>query len=359
MPKMVSQIAPGTQFARTWEPLRVADEMTIQFRVVKNSPTEFINIPQACGINIGDPHPDNPNIWCKGFTGAYEGDSRMVLICSFVFGTTPANNEDAEDPGQYTPDIRPPNFSVSTSLMEVPVYTWTPIAPAPDAGKAVCPANAVGDRYDGVTKLEPVVTITVTQFENGDPLAKVLHVGKVNQEQFKVGSLLCFPRSVMFRGIQCTPSVEAFGSQLYRGFNVSYEFAFRANNVAGIGTNQAVQQVGWDIVVPHTGMNVKAFDPADAENRDPYGQPLNHENFKIKTPLELFTGVAPGDKVPAMVKVFSYEGGGASQVRASMPIPLNTDGKPRSVDADPKVLVYRYRVHEEINFKNTFGLRLQ
>jgi hypothetical protein len=36
---------------------------------------------------------------------------------------------------------------------------------------------------------------------------------------------------------------------------------------------------------------------------------------------------------------------------------LNDDGTPRADTADPKVLVYRYRVYKEYDF-NTLGLRL-
>jgi hypothetical protein len=58
-----------------------------------------------------------------------------------------------------------------------------------------------------------------------------------------------------------------------------------------------------------------------------------------------------------MVKVFEHESGGASQTPSAQPIPLNDDGTPRIYNADPKVLVYRYRVYREANF-NTLNLRL-
>jgi hypothetical protein len=51
-----------------------------------------------------------------------------------------------------------------------------------------------------------------------------------------------------------------------------------------------------------------------------------------------------------MLKVFEYEDGGVSQTPSAQPVPLNLDGSPRIVTADPKVLVQRYQVYDEYEF---------
>jgi hypothetical protein len=116
--------------------------------------------------------------------------------------------------------------------------------------------------------------------------------------------------------------------------------------------------IGWDVAIPVTGFNVRSFNPnAAAAFIDRFGQPLRHENGKIKTPLALPEGIDPNEKVRAMVRVFEYENGGASQVPSAQPVPLTSDGYPLAESANPKVLVWRYRIYREHDF-STLGLRL-
>lgn len=367
MPRMVSEVSSGQQFSRSSEAGVVADSQTRVFRVMMSEAGEYLDIQGACGIQIGDRHPSNTEIFCQSFSAAYEGDSRMVIVCTFQYGTK-ATSSGGQEPSLLTPDVRPANWTTSTSLMEVPVYAWYQInfngAPAwNDPGPAV---NPVGDRYDGVTRLEPIVTINIEQYEPLDPTRHVLHAGSVNSNAFTLGSLQCPRASVMFRGVQTKPHVEAFGSAIWRGWMASYEFAFRRNRVAYIhygGQRYTDQDIGWDMAVPLTGFNVRAFNPAaPAANQDAFGQPLKHVG-KIVTPLALFENVAAGDKVRAMVKVFEYENGGASQIPSAQPVPLNFDGTPRKVVRDNgefayPVLIERYRVAPEIDFTQALGLRL-
>jgi hypothetical protein len=368
---MVSEVSSGQQFSRSSEAGVVADSQTRVFRVMMSEVGEYLDIQGACGVQIGDEHPSNTNIFCQSFSAAYEGDSRMVIVCTFQYGTkaTSGGGGDSGGGGGGGPDIRPANWSTSTSLMEVPVYAWYQInfdgSPAwNDPGPAV---NPVGDRYDGVTRLEPIVTINIEQPEPTDPTRHVLHVGAVNSNAFTLGSLQCPRASVMFRGVQSKPHVEAWGRGVFRGWMASYEFAFRLNRVPYIhygGQRYKDQDIGWDMAVPLTGFNVRAFNPAaPAANEDAFGQPLKHSGGKIVTPLALFENVAAGDKVRAMVKVFEYENGGASQIPSAQPVPLNFDGTPRKVVRDNgefayPVLIERYRVAPEIDFTQVLGLRL-
>ena len=368
MPRMVSEVSSGQQFSRSGQPGVVADSQTRVFRVMMSEVGEYLDIQGACGVQIGDRHPSNTEISCQSFSAAYEGDSRMVIVCTFQYGTK-ATSSGGQEPSLVTPDVRPANWTTSTSLMEVPVYAWSEIG---DDGvpldKLPQPAvNPVGDRYDGVTRLEPIVTINIEQYEPLDPTRHVLHAGSVNSNAFTLGSLQCPRASVMFRGVQTKPHVEAFGNAIWRGWMASYEFAFRRNRVPyiyGDGVKRYGQAIGWDVAVPVTGFNVRAFAPAGAAgDQDAFGQPLKHSGGKIATPLALFDNVAAGDKVRAMVKVFEYENGGASQIPSAQPVPLNFDGTPRKVVRDNgdfafPVIIERYRVAPEIDFTQVLGLRL-
>lgn len=159
----------------------------------------------------------------------------------------------------------------------------------------------------------------------------------------------------MFRGVQCNPVVESWGSNIYRGWKATYEFVYK-KNYAG----EELGDIGWDIAIPQTGFNVKAFTPPGGADDDPFGQPLKHANGKIGfeggVPF-LPVGIDEDEKVRAMVKVFEYENGGASQLPSSQPIPINDNGRPRIETASPKVLLYRYQVQPSYDF-SLLNLRL-
>lgn len=356
MPKLVSEISSGAQFQRSQDENGVADSQTRIFRVLLNQPGEQFNIQDECGVRIGDAHPVNVNVFCRSFSANFEGDSRMVVLCTFQYQSFAGSGQQQQDPGGQAPDVRPMDIATSTSLMEKPAYCWNPQGAAPNAGSWIEPRNPAGDIYDGITKLEPVVNITITGYEAQDPLRHCLHVGKVNDENLRIGSLFCVIRTLMFRGVSAQPTVESWGNLIFRGWKTTYEFSYRANWTR-LGGGAEIP-LGWDIAVPQTGFNVKAFPADEAGDREVFGQPLRHKAGKIISPYELPQNVFPLDKVRAMVKVHEYENGGASQTPSAQPIPLNNDGRPRSSEADPRVLVYRYQIYEELDFMGTFGLRL-
>lgn len=353
MPKLVSEISSGQQFQRSQDENGIADSQTRIFRVLLNEAGEVFNIQQACGVKIGDAHPVNTNIYCRSFSANFEGDSRMVVLVTFQYQAQAGSNKQ-EDTQRQPPDIRPANWSTSTSLMEAPAYSWL------EEGQANIPlnwsaiVNPVGDIYDGVTKLVPVTTITVEQYVPDDPIRHSSLAGRVNAELFTFGSLSCEKRTVMFRGVSSVPAVESWGDQLFRGWKATYEFAFRPNRSKWHdGVQQREADVGWDMLVPLSGFNVKAFTPPGNNVDDQFGQPLKHSAGRISfdngLPM-LPQGVTDGEKVRAMVKVHEYEDGGISQTPSAQPVPLNADGRPRSSTASPKVLVQRYQVQEEMNF---------
>jgi hypothetical protein len=359
MPKLVSEISAGTTFNFSSSQGQITASMTRVFRVLLNSAGEVFDIQATCNVRIGDQHPYNTDLYCRTFAAQFEGDSRMVALCTFTYESTAGSQQ--EDPNSKSPEIRPANWSTSTSLSEVPAYSWTKIGQNGNPiGNAEPAANAPGDRLDGVTRFAPIVSISIDQWEPTDPTKHVALAGTVNQNEFWVGSLRCFRRSLMFRGVSSRPAVESWGGLLYRGWLCSYEFAYQKNHVKGLWENGQSYDadIGWDLAVPHTGFNVLAFNPAGpAADQDVYGQPLKHREQKIFQPLALPDNIAGGDKVRGMVLVHEYEAGGASQLPCAQPIPLNDDGTPRKGTAVPPVLVYRRNPHEEYDFTN-FKLRL-
>lgn len=354
----VAEIAPGVQYQFSAEENAIAASVTRVFRILKDTPGEYVNVSSACGVSVGQVHPQEPGLYCVSYTAQYEGDSRMVALATFNYRSSPAVGGSGQDRQQESPEVRPANWSISTSLQEVPAYVWKPVT-GPNAGTVRPTVNPAGDLYEGITRLEPIVTISVEQFEMLDPTRHCALSGYVNSNAIQLGSLSMFPRSCMFRGVQTTPAVEHWGDITLRGWRASYEFAFRVNYV-GAPVDAAI---GWDIVVPQSGFNVLAWAPTApngsqvANNRDDFGQPLDHDNQQIKIPVALPGTISAGNKVRAHIRVFSGEGGRASQRPSAQPIALNDDGAARSPVASPPVLVYRYQVQNDIDF-SAFGLRL-
>jgi hypothetical protein len=298
----------------------------------------------------------------------------MYIVVTFNYDTVPTQGG---QPPQ-APPVREANWSISTSLIEVPAYSWKAISgmepegidlilniPSP-VGKVSPITNPVGDIYEGVTRVEPLVTISVTQFEEIDPTRHALYAGVVNTNPVRVGTLICPPRSVMFRGVQTSPAIETFGGAQYSGWTANYEFAYRRNYV-WFGMDQSGKpieaEIGWDWLQPVSGFNVKAFNPAAPlvfGDADPWGQPLKRNETTsevIGPPFELPDGVNAGDKMRACVRIANIEGKGTVQRPSAQPIALNNDGTPRKDTADPKVRLHRYQVQPDIDFE-LFGLRL-
>ena len=345
MPRRVSEISSGGQFSRSSEEGRIADSQTRVFKVLLN-PGETADLQEACGVYIGYQHPYNENIYCTSFSAQWDGESRTVLVCTFQYGSRAGSGGDsAADPGSISPDVRPANWSTSTSLVEVPAREWYVVEEDGFTATNKTPAkNSAGDMYDGVSYLTAMVNISIDQYEPTDPTRHIGFCGHVNSDEFSLGSLAIGRRTLMFRGVACKPTVESWGNVIFRGWIATYEFAYRADT--------------WDLRIPQSGMNVKAANPVGARaDQDIYGSPLKHTaGGKIKTdPItELAGTIFAGDRARAMVRVFSYDDGGASQLPAAQPIALNDDGTPRI--GDP--LVKRYCPYEKINFSQTLQLRL-
>lgn len=340
MPEAVSEITSGTQASRTSENGRVTDSQIRAYKVLLSAPTEVIDIQRTCGVFIGNRHPYNTNLLCRSFDAKYDGDSRMVLICTFQYGTTPAS--DGNDRNEMPPSVRPANYTTSTTLVEVPAREWYEINSSGNTGARVPATNPVGDMYDGVSYMMGMMTINIEQYEPYDPARHVELAGCVNADTLYIGSLNCGPRTVMFRGVSFKPTVEAWGDNVFRGWMATYEFLYRQDT--------------WDMRIPQTGFNVKAFAPPGGGGVDVYGQPLKHVNGKIVPALMLPEQINPNDKVRAMVKVFEYENGGASQLPSAQPVALTDEGYPRDPALPP--IINRFCPYQPIQMASRLNLRL-
>lgn len=361
MPQLVEELSQGNTFSRSAEGGGLADSATRVWKVILSEPDEALDIFSAIGVNIGDVYSQADPIPCVSIEGRADGESRLVRIITAQYRTTAGDsgNQNSPDPKASAPDSRLATVAVNTSYVEMPAWTWFPNPSSQPTTMAIA-ANPVGDMYDGITRYEPVVTFQFEQFESADPSGKLQHVGKVNSNSGSFGNLSLSPRSTLFRACNFRMHVESWGGTLYRGYTVSYEFAYRKNVQFVSG---ALASIGWDIAVPQTGFNVRAFTPNFVQiTNDNYGQPLDHggegSSFygRIVEPLALPPGISPGDRVRAHVRVFSSKSG-TSQTPSAQPIALNDDGTPRAESADPKVLVYRRGQHEQFDF-TTLGLRL-
>jgi hypothetical protein len=362
---VVSEISSGAQFSRSSNEGQLADTATRVFRILMGGVGQAVNAQQECGIKIGDEHPVSRGTYCTSFDLRYEGDSRMVYLVTFQYQSTPSASSSGGgvDPRSQSPEMRPANWSISSSLIEVPLRSFFAKRTGPQSWSGGGTAkNSANDMYDGVTAFDALVTISIVQFVQRDPTTHARHVGAINQERITLGTLVMPPHTVMFRGLSCQPTVQSWGERVYRGWDCTYEFAYRANDTGihfgadGSGGFQTVE-LGWDIALPQTGFNVLAFaPPGDASKDEVAGQPLKHQDGKIDSPEALPDGIAAGKKVRGMVQVFEYENGGRSQLPCAQPIALNDNGRPRRADLMP--LVYGYQVHREVNLTQTLGLRL-
>lgn len=343
----VSEISGGT-FTRSASGEGIADGAERKFRILRATPDEFIDIVTVCGVGVGDFHPRNPGIYCTSFRAEPEGDSRLVVLATFTYSILPAASDSGggggggggNPPQAQPPDVRPANWSVSTTIQQVAVSHWYD----PPLGNQRKPAvNPAGDLYDGLTASQPITVFTVEQFSDL-PSEFFPKVGDLNSRAFLIGNFNATRHFLKFTSLRSAPVVETFGGTQYRGFMNTYEFQYNPYS--------------WYLQIPLSGFSVKAVNPVGAGGDvDVYAQPLAHDDTgKIKSPLALPETINAGEKVKGMVRVFAYQNGGASQTPCSMPIPLNEDGTPRRASADPPVIVKSYRVEEETDFY-AFGLR--
>jgi hypothetical protein len=349
MPKLVKEITSGNENSRSVDGGQVADVSVRSWRVILNSPSEAYDVQQAIGVYIGDTHPVNTQLPCVSISEKAEGDSRVVRIVTANYRTTPGADP-GNDPNKEPPDIRPAQYSITSSLMEVPTTRWRLITSVGLASPTP-PLNPVKDRYDGVSMLVPIISINIEQFDNF-PTRRLEDAGKVNSDDFTFLGLPVAKYTCMLRNISVQPVVESHGAALYRGFKRTYEFAIKTNG-------------GWFIDQLIEGFNIKndGVNQAGVDNGALNLKIVNEEIVGWPNAPELADD-SQGKKMRARVLISAPEGA-VTQRPSAQPVALNRDGTPRDVENPPggedAVLTDRYLTQETVAFGPNFvnmGVRI-
>jgi hypothetical protein len=370
MPKLVKEITSGQENSRSVDGGQLADVSVRTWRVILQSPAEAYDVQKEVGVYIGDAHPVNTELPCVSISEKSEGDSRVVRIVTATYRTTPGADP-GNDPNKQPPDIRPAQYSITSSLMEVPATSWRKVGQVfvPGFRPGVFgngfamggfedgledpkpPVNPTGTRYDGVSTLVPIISINIEQFDNY-PTRRLGDSGKVNSDEFTFLGLQIKKYTCMLRNISVRPVVESHGTAIYRGFQRNYEFAIKTNG--GWLIEQLVE--GFDII--NNGLGQAGVDQGALN--------LEHDDGVIKgwpNDLELAADTQ-GKKMRARVLI-SAPNGKAMQRPSAQPIALNLDGTPRDVQNPPNgeapILTERYLTQDAIPFGPNFvnmGVRI-
>jgi len=366
MPKLVKEIQSGSENSRSVDGGTLADISVRTWRVILQSSSEAYDIQQAIGVRIGDTHPVNTSLPCISISEKADGDSRVVRIVTATYRTTPGADPN-NDPNKQPPDIRPAQYSITSSLMEVPATAWRKVgqiwAPDPRGGPfgngqwqdgledAEPPVNPVGDRYDGVTRLVPIISINIEQFDNF-PTRRLDDAGKVNDDEFTFLGIQIKKYTCMLRSISVRPVVETHGAATYRGFQRTYEFAIKTNG-------------GWLIEQLLEGFNIKN-DRVNEAGVDNGALNLKIKNEEIEgwPNNPQLADNSQGKKMRARVLISGPEGT-VTQRPSAQPVALNLDGTPRDTqnppNGEPAVLAQRYLTQGAVAFGNNFvnmGVRI-
>lgn len=348
-------LASGLRYQRVW-------------KIVYDNPSDHLttDVRNFIGVNIGTPHPTDLFCVCDSIDIKPDGDSRNSYIITANYNSTPlslgqggyeSGNGGNADPRSQPPDVRKANWSTDTSVIEAPSWLWRPIWPpqAPRVGAWGPAVNPAGDMYDGVTTMQPIVTIKVEQTQARDPNAFAMFVGQVNTNPLRIGALQCDSRSVMLKGISATPHAEIVGRNKWRGWKANYEFVYKP------GYNSYLNQfLGWDVAIPVSGFNVK--NVAGAQN----DQTVEVGSLALKLTNDEVGSIANWPNNPAIEPslvglnsranvLISAPGAKATQRPSAQPVALNFNGTPRANSLLP--LIQRCQVFADFNM-GAMGIRL-
>lgn len=365
MPKSVVELAQGNSYTRTSEGgSGGVDSAQRQFKVILNAPNETWTVEEAVGIAIGDPyHPEN-QIPCVSYETRPDGDSRTVRIVTFRYRSTPGGvdgsgsggggGEDGgggggggigSDPKLKSPEVRPALYTMSSSLQEVPAVGGAYLSPGGYVAESAF-KNPAGDLLEGLTRLEPVVTLQITQYSFSDQSGLLQYTGAINSDTFAFSGHAVPVHCCMFQSLSATPYVESG----FRGFQLDFQFSFRWNYCPGVEDN-GNDPLGWDQPIVMSGYNIiNSGLGSPGVEQEHLLYKLNQDEAFLKTPLEL--GL-PNQKVRAQIPAQADPDGRPRQHSAASPVLLNIDGTPRSRSLPP--LVYRYQTQPAIVFGNNFS----
>jgi hypothetical protein len=358
MPRFVGELTQGNSFSRSSDGGGQADSAVRKWRVLLGSPEESWDIFQTIGVNIGDQYSAANPIPCVSVSSQMEGDSRLIAIVTAEYRSSPSAAPTAADPKTQEPTVRPALYSMTTSLTEIAAWTGKKVSGGA-SGSWVPACNPVGDMYDGLTRLEPVVTINIDQYSSADESQVLQYVGYVNQGAFMFSNLSIPNHCCMLQGVSSTPVVEQFNGQTFRGFKITFSFGVRMHWAFVEGGMKAI---GWDMALPQTGFNIINTGLGDS-SVDQKALVLEHKDGKVYIDpagdVQLATGTS-NTKARAMVTVpaTGSESGGYVQRPCAQPIALNDNGSPRNADnygISEKVLVYQVCMQPEMAFNNNFS----
>lgn len=346
--KVVKEITSGTSASLALDAAQGGggNGLRIQrsWKIVFDTPTDYTttDVRQHIGVTVGSAHPTLPICACDNIDIKPDGDSRHVYIITANYSPKALSLQDGgfepssggnQDPRTQPPQSRKANWSTDVSTIEAPSWLWNVRfregQGAVNEGWKLA-VNPVGDMYDGVVTMQPIVTIRIEQLQQRDPNNWAMYVGYVNSNQINLGALNCPPRSVMLRGISATPHIEIVGSQAWRGWKANYEFVYKP------GYNSYLSEyLGWDVAIPVSGWNVLNVAGALADNTvDKGALALKLANDTSIAGWEGGEAIEPklvGKKSRANVLI-SAPDAKATQRPSAQPVALNWNGTPRNLD---------------------------
>lgn len=329
-----------------------------KWRVVRDSPQEFINVNTITGVNIGDPYSESDPIPCVSVDSKGDGSSRLVSIITAIYKTSPGGvsgggasggggGGGGSDPKSSAPQVRPAMYSMSSSLQQVAARGGYILTENGVVGPGTF-RNSAGDIIDGMTRLEPVVTINIDQYSFVDQSNLLQYVGHVNSDQFTFNALTIPMHCCMLQSISAKGHVETFGQAVFRGFLVSFQFAYRKHVCEEISVGDTA--IGWDSPIIDSGYNIINTGLNSAQTEQEHLN-LEHEDMQVSEPQQLAAGTN-GVKCRAAIVVAGQDGG-MVQRPAAQPVSLNSDGSPRSRSLAPRV--FRAQTQPEVTFGNNFS----
>lgn len=379
MPKLVKEIDSGNTFTRSSEGNALTDSATRVFKIIKNNPDESIIIPTVLGINIGDVYTQNDPIPCVAFEGRYEGSSRLVLIVTVRYRSTPGGqpssgggggvtvgrgagsaqgtkpSSNRPDPRTQSPEVRPPSYTMSSSLQQAANPMGRRHKDNGTLEDPKHPTNSAGDLMDGLTQLFPVITIAITQYSYADGSEFLNDVGVINQDIFTFSNATFQKHQVMFQGISSTGHVESFGGSQFRGFKLVFTFAARMLRLEDqVGGSNVV---GWDTTAINSGFNIVNSGLGVATVDQSKLAKVHDKNGEVVTPEVL---VRQGENVRAMVSIpVPTEDANAAakyqQRPSAQPVALDGLGRPLKLTETQGPIVYKYTTQPFRDFGDDFS----
>jgi hypothetical protein len=352
-PKVVKEITSGSSATLALDAAGGANSSSSlrfqrSWKIVYENPSDVVDddVRSRIGVTVGQANPLNPFCACDSIDIKPDGESRHAFIVTATYTSRALSLQQGgyetgaggnADPRTQPPEARKANWSTDTSTIEAPSWHWKPIAPpqAPGLGQWGLAKNPVGDMYDGVMTMQPIVTIKVEQTQANDPNIFAMYVGQVNTNAFRIGALQCGERSVMLKGISATPHAEIVGNRRWRGWKANYEFVYKP------GFNSYLNAfLGWDVAIPVSGFNVKNVAGATADATVEKGALA----LKLTDLGTIDPNLANAVIQPTLVNensraavLISAPGAKDAQRPSAQPVALNWNGTPRKLSLMPHV----------------------